>query len=76
MSSPLGTYLSLLKLQFRQCLQLVRRGLGSLFREHRNHPKHSSAGDLKAFRADELVERQADSAAVRQTPEAGTVWNE
>ena len=28
------------------------------------------------FRADELVERQADSAAVRQTPEAGTVWNE
>ena len=25
------------------------------------------------FRADELVERQA---AVRQTPEAGTVWNE
>ena len=55
MSSPLGTHLSLLKLQFRQCLQLVRRGLGSLFREHRNHPDHSSAGDLKAFRADELV---------------------
>lgn len=28
------------------------------------------------FRADELVERQTDTAAVRQTPEAGKVWNE
>ena len=55
MSSPLGTQLSLLKLQFRQCFQLVLRGFSFLFRKHRNHPDHPSAGDLKAFRADKLI---------------------
>ena len=55
MSSPLGAQFPLLKLQLRQGFQLVLRGLGSLFWKHRNHPDYPSAGELKAFRADELI---------------------
>lgn len=50
MSSPLGTQLSLLRVQVDEGFQLVLRGGAALLREHRHHTDKPPMGALKAFR--------------------------